>query len=115
MENETLNDIDLDVELISDTEDLSTDELKDLVGKLINIVKTQNLGIDSMERKTQANETRNIYNTNDINDLSTRVVELEKYSRKLCLIINNLEYSDNPVQDVLQLLQSLNIAFLHPI
>ena len=53
VESETLNDIDLDVDLISDTEDLSTDELKDLVGKLINIVKTQNRRIDAIARKSQ--------------------------------------------------------------
>ena len=54
-------------------------------------------------------QSRSIFNTNEINDLSNRVVELEKYSRKLCLTINNLEYGDNPLQDVLQLFQSLNI------
>ena len=104
------NDFDLDLDMMSDTEGLNADELKDLVGKLVSIVKTQNKRLDDLEGRAQANETRSIINTNELNDLSARVVELEKYSRKLCLIINNLEYSDNPVQDVLQLLQSLNIT-----
>ena len=107
IENESWNGLDMDP--MSDTEDLSTEELKNLVGKLMKIVQKQNKRIDAMEQILQATESRSIFNTNEINDLSNRVVELEKYSRKLCLIINNLEYSDNPLQDVLQLFQSLNI------
>ena len=33
------NDFDLDLDMMSDTEGLNADELKDLVGKLVSIVK----------------------------------------------------------------------------
>ena len=74
----------------------SLDDLRGTVQMLCDIIGKQNEKINSLEWKCQRNTTRTVANANSLENLAGRVDELEKYSRKLCLIFNNLDHSDSP-------------------
>ena len=77
-----------DIDQVDDLE-----AMKGMMKKVLKIVEAQQKRISELEDSQQLAEDRIIKNANDIYEVSERLVEVEKYSRKLCLIFHNLDYS----------------------
>ena len=86
----TVNFSEEDIEQVNDLE-----AMKAMMKKVLKIVEAQQKRISELEDSQQLAEDRIIKNSNDIYEVSERLVDVEKYSRKLCLIFHNLDYSFN--------------------
>ena len=62
-------------------------------------VEEQQKRLPVLEGSQQAAEERIIRKSNNNYEVSERLVDVEKYSRKLCLIFSNMDYSfdKNPI------------------
>ena len=86
----TVNFSEEDIEQVNDLE-----AMKAMMKKVLKVVEAQQKRISELEDSQQLAEDRIIKNSNDIYEVSERLVDVEKYSRKLCLIFHNLDYSFN--------------------
>ena len=80
------------------------DDIQDVPGmkavlmKMVEVIKRQDDVIYQLKGKLNKTEERSIDNTNSIHQLNERVTEVEKYSRKLCLIFTNLQQKGTRLQ-----------------
>ena len=94
-----------------------------LFQKLIEIIELQQRKIAILENEHGQIREKVVENSNHINEISERVVEVEKYSRKICLLFVNLDYGENPTSDILNFMRHYlkvnltikNIAVCHPL
>ncbi len=106
----------------NDSDNAEVKNLKTAVSVLVKTVQKQNLAIEELTNSHQNMQQNVVQHTNEMYFLSTRIVELERYSRKLCLIFSNVE-TENSVATVLSrmnncLRMSINecdIAACHPL
>ena len=111
-------------ELLGKIQGLSEDpKLLEVITQLVNIVVKQNKEIKNLKADQSEFEKRIIQNQNEIYDVSERVVDLEKYSRKLCLTFSNIDITADTMGDILQIMSNImsiniprhNIAACHPL
>ena len=79
---------------------------------LANIFYIVNSEMTALKNDIQRKDEDIVYLTNCVADLSERVLQLERYSRKDCLIFNNLPYdpiSNKTLQD--QVIDFINNIF----
>ena len=107
-------------ELLGKIQGLSEDpKLLEVITRLVNIVVKQSEEIKNLKADQSEFEKRIIQNQNDV---SERVVDLEKYSRKLCLTFSNIDITADTMGDILQIISNImsiniprhNIASCHP-
>ena len=108
----------------SEDDHLSLQFLKSTIINLTEIVKEQQSFIDHQAGQIQGFETIIQESKNEIYSLSKRVIDLERYSRKLCLIFDSLEVmNDGGLSSALNIMQSAlkmhigpqDIAACHPL
>ena len=111
-------------ELLGKIQGLSEDpKLLEVITQLVNIVVKQSKEIKNLKADQSEFEKRIIQNQNEIYDVSERVVDLEKYSRKLCLTFSNIDITADTMGDILQIMSNImsiniprhNIAACHPL
>ena len=105
------------------------DDIQDVPGmkavlmKMVEVIKRQDDVIYQLKGKLNKTEERSIDNTNSIHQLNERVTEVEKYSRKLCLIFTNVQQKGDPITSLLYLfsevlkvnMNATNLAACHPL
>ena len=97
--------------------------MKAVLMKMIDVIKQQDDEIYQLKGKLKNTEKRSIDNTNSIHQLNERVNEVEKYSRKLCLIFSNVQQKGDPITSLLYLfsevlkvnMNATNLAACHPL
>ena len=109
-------------ELLEKIQGLSEDpKLLEVITQLVNIVVKQSKEIKNLKADQSEFEKRIIQNQNEYYDVSERVVDLEKYSRKLCLTFSNIDITADTMGNILQIMSNimsiniprLNIAACH--
>ena len=91
--------------------------------KLIEVLELQQRKTAILENEQCQKRVEVVEISNDIHELSERVVEVEKYSRKRCLFFLNLDYAEHPASDILNFMRHYlnvnlsvkNIAVCHPL
>ena len=114
--------VDSIVEEVEAIEGDDTASTKDLQKKTIELIIKQH-EIKSLKQNQRKLQDMVVFNKNEIHKLDERTVELEKYSRKLCLIFHNIENKGDALTSKLYLLKvvlqiNLNpssIAACHPL
>ena len=115
--------VDSIVEEVGAIEGDDTASTKDLLKKMIELIIKQHDEIKSLKQNQRKLQDMVVLNTNAIHKLDERTVELEKYSRKLCLIFHNIENKGDALRSILYLLkivlqikhQPSSIAACHPL
>ena len=109
-------------ELLEKIQGLSENpKLLEVITQLVNIVVKQSKEIKNLKADQSEFEKRIIQNQNEYYDVSERVVDLEKYSRKLCLTFSNIDITADTMGDILQIMSNImsiniprhNIAACH--
>ena len=97
-----VNSIADEVEKLDDDDDVGS-TMKDLMPKMMRkIIKQDGELMRLKQSQGQMKGMTNI-NTNAIHKLDEQIVELEKYSRKLCLIFYNVECKGNALSSIVSL------------
>ena len=74
--------------------------LKDVIANLTRVVEKQAQQILLLEAEHADIKQQVANNTNSIYEMSDRVRDLERYSRKLCLIFNAIDVGEHPIHEV---------------
>ena len=74
-----------------DGDNTLVETLRELVAQLIHVVENQQTMIEEQRRKIDELSNVSIHSVITTHDLSKRVLELERYSRKQCLILDSIE------------------------
>ena len=82
-----------------------TASTKDLLKRMIELNIKQYDEIKSLKQYQRKLQDMVVVNTNAIHKLDKRTVELEKYSRKLCLTLQNIENKGDVLANILYLLK----------
>ena len=119
-----LNDSKLLMPVLEPKEDdnIEIQGLKKALTILMQTVQQQNIFIEELRSDQVTMKDDLIQHTNYLYSLSGRVTELERYSRKLCLIFTNVE-TGNPMATVLSIMTNclkmnineFDIAACHPL
>ena len=98
-----------DIDSIADEVEAMNDDtdLKQLIKKMMGHIQKQDQELKSLRRNQTLMNEEMIDNTNALHKLDGRVVELEKYSRKLCLIFSNIEDCGDALTSIIYLLNNL--------
>ena len=98
-----------DIDSIADEVEAMDDDtdLKQLIKKMMGHIQKQDQELKSLRRNQTLMNEEMIENTNALHKLDGRVVELEKYSRKLCLIFSNIEDRGDALTSIIYLLNNL--------
>ena len=112
MDHDSHDDLDMgcfNIESISEEVEAIDDDtdVKSLMRKMLVLIKKQDHELKTLKQGKSWMREEIINNTNSFQQLDERVVELEKYSRKLCLIFSNVEDRGDPVNSILNLFSSL--------
>ena len=118
MVNESLKDL----VQVQEGDDAQTKSLKAAIRMLMKKVEQQDGVIAELKNNHHLMYESIKDHTNEIYSLSGRVIELERYSRKLCLIFSNVEL-ENPVATVLSIMKNCmqiniseaDLAACHPL
>ena len=81
--------------------------LKDVITNLMRVVDKQAQQISLLEAEHADIKQQVANNANSIYEMSDRVRDLERYSRKLCLIFNAIDVGEHPIHEVLRILTSV--------
>ena len=74
-----------------DGDNTSVETLREVVAQLIHVVENQQTTIEEQRGKIDELSDVSIHSVISTHDLSKRVLELERYSRKQCLLFNSIE------------------------
>ena len=74
-----------------DVDNTLVETLREVVAQLIHVVENQQTTIEEQRRKIDELSDVSIHSVNTTQDLSKRVLELERYSRKQRLIFDSIE------------------------
>ena len=102
---------------------LGDPKLLEVITQLVSILVKQSKEIKNLKTDQSEFENRIIQNQNEFYDVSERVVDLEKCSRKLCLTFSNIDITADTMGDILQIMSNImsiniprhNIATCHPL
>ena len=97
----TLNGINQAVNLINDNGDCNIIALKGAVATLTELVHLQNCKTEELQYRQDRVEGKTAKCHNVVEDIEDRVLELERYSRKTCLIFNSFDVGENVWNTVL--------------
>ena len=98
-----------DIDSIADEVEAMDDDtdLKQLIKKKMGHIQKQDQELKLLRRNQTIMNEEMIDNTNALHKLDGRVVELEKYSRKSCLIFCNIEDRGDALTSIIYLLNNL--------
>ena len=99
------------------------DKLKEALNAMIHLIQSQDEKIKNLEQRQNNTDAKIIGKTNDIHDLQERVLTLERYSRKTCLVFIGIDNPQNPIEEILNLLNNVmrlsvqphDLAAIHPL
>ncbi len=75
---------------------MNINTLKSIIVTLLDINQDQNSNISHLTQRQANTESKVTGHDNSLYKLSERILELERYPRKLCLIFNNIDIGDDP-------------------
>ena len=80
---------------------------KDVIANLTQVVEKQAQQILLLEAEHADIKQQVANNTNSMCEMSDRVRDLKRYSRKLCLIFNAIDVGEHPIYEVLRIQNSV--------
>lgn len=85
-------------------EDVDLDMLKGAIRGLLDIIDEQSRTISHLKSGQVKNDNKLVELDNAVDDIKDRVLEVERYSRKSCLIFNSIDLGEDPINNVLDLM-----------
>ena len=95
-----------EVEKLDDDDDVCS-TIKNLMRKMMRMIKKQDGELRRLKQSQGHNKDMMNIKTNAIHKLYERIVELEKYSRKLCLIFYNFECKGDALSSIMFLFKHI--------
>ena len=88
-------------------DDLTNDNVKKVLSSMMSIIEGQSNEIKFLKSELLSCKEQMVENTNDIHDLAMRTLELERYSRKTCLVFSNVEAYPDATTTVLSIMNNV--------
>ncbi len=79
-------------------------QLKQIFDKLMSVIHQQAETIQCLDQKLECASDDIVKNTNEVYGMNKRILELERYSRKTCLIFNSIEIYPDPTSVALNIM-----------
>ena len=93
--------------LLNGQDDLTNDNVKQILVSMMKIIEDQSSEIKTLKDELLSCKEKTVENKNDIHDLAIRTLELERYSRKTCLVFSNVEAYPDATTTVLSIMNNV--------
>ena len=93
--------------LLNRKDDLTNENVKQILVSMMKTIEDQSIEIKTLKGELLSCKEKTVENTNDIHDLAIRTLELERYSRKTCLVFSNVEAYPDATTTVLSIMNNV--------